>query len=292
MVINHHRWQTSRSGVEGETSDPIPASYAMTLPLDDVAFLANSENRVAVLEALAATPQTRQDLLDEFDGSRVTLARALRDFETRCWVERTGHGYRITPLGKWVCEEFTNLVEVIEVEHELRDVLAWFPADQLPFELECLREADIVRPTQNDPLAPVDALVEWWRTADHVSAVTYQMYRAGIKMLWEATVHGELTLDFILTPETVEYLVADPKLRVHLTEMLELETVDIWVYDEPSASLIALVDGVVGIGINDDTDKPQALIRCSDDAVRTWAEETLAAYREQADPVTTETISG
>lgn len=94
--------------------------------MEDIAFLGNSENRVAVLEYLVDAPRSRDQLCDEIDASRAPIARVLRDLASRRWIERPGTAYAATPLGEWVCEEFTRLADDIAAERRLREPLDFF----------------------------------------------------------------------------------------------------------------------------------------------------------------------
>ena len=62
----------------------------MDTALDDIAFLANSDNRVAVFERLVDGSRHRDELTDQVDASRVTIARILRELEAREWITRSG----------------------------------------------------------------------------------------------------------------------------------------------------------------------------------------------------------
>jgi len=55
----------------------------MDTALDDIGFLANSENRVAVFETLVEAPRSRHEIGGLVDASRVTIARILRELDER-----------------------------------------------------------------------------------------------------------------------------------------------------------------------------------------------------------------
>jgi predicted transcriptional regulator len=55
----------------------------MDTALDDIAFLANSDNRVAVFERLVDGSRARDELTDQVEASRVTIARILRASSSR-----------------------------------------------------------------------------------------------------------------------------------------------------------------------------------------------------------------
>jgi predicted transcriptional regulator len=80
----------------------------MDSPLDLVAFLTRSENRVETLLALADGPATRPDLQDETGVARATLSRILADFRRHDLATRDAHEYAATPLGELLAAGLTS----------------------------------------------------------------------------------------------------------------------------------------------------------------------------------------
>ncbi len=78
----------------------------MAEALDEIEYLARSENRLVVLRTLATEPMARDALREETGGSRQTLARILSELEERGWVDRAGVDYRATTLGAYLAREF------------------------------------------------------------------------------------------------------------------------------------------------------------------------------------------
>lgn len=163
----------------------------MNTALDDIAFLANSERRVAVLEMLVESPRSRDQIRDQVDASGVTSARILRELEARKWIGNLGQEYAMTPLGDWVCDEFTGLVDEIEAEHRVRVALQWFPSDLLTFDIQCLRDAEIILLDGSDATALVRRIAEFHRSGDRIRGITRESAPEAIENQWELTVHGD-----------------------------------------------------------------------------------------------------
>ncbi|MCL9816110.1 hypothetical protein [Natronocalculus amylovorans] len=87
-----------------------------------VALLANSENRVAVLEVLQQGPIDRAAIQAETAVSSATLRRILTDFEARYWIVPQGDTCELTPLGAWAVEEFTNFLNMMQTCCELQQI--------------------------------------------------------------------------------------------------------------------------------------------------------------------------
>lgn len=111
------------------------------------------------------------EIRHQVDASRVTITRVLRELEARTWIENSGQTYAITPLGDWVCAEFTSLVDEVAAEHRLREVMQWFPSDLLTFEIQCLRDAEIILLDESDVTALVRRIIEFHRSGDRIRGI-------------------------------------------------------------------------------------------------------------------------
>ncbi len=110
----------------------------MESSLDDIEFLARSDHRTAVLDALAERPCDRNELRATTGASSPTMGRILGDFEERRWIVRKGPNYRLTPLGDYVAERFADLRKAMKTERKLRDVWQWLPREMEDFSVESL----------------------------------------------------------------------------------------------------------------------------------------------------------
>jgi predicted transcriptional regulator len=132
----------------------------MTGSLDEVAFLANSPNRLDVLRTLANEPHTRRELVDATDASRPTVGRIVGDFEERGWVERTGRRYELTPSGRLVTNAFLDLLDVVETERGLRTAVQWLPTERIGFDIELFAGADVSIPEPGYSHRPINRFIE------------------------------------------------------------------------------------------------------------------------------------
>jgi predicted transcriptional regulator len=86
----------------------------MNSPLDTIEYLARSDHRVEVLDAIRTTPRTREEIRDLTDASRVTAGRIIADLEDRGWIVRRGTEYEATTSGRFVAREFSRLMRNLE----------------------------------------------------------------------------------------------------------------------------------------------------------------------------------
>lgn len=254
----------------------------MNTPIDDVAFLALSENRIALLKALSDEhTHSRDELMDAIDVSRPTLARILDDLETRAWISQHGQSCRITSLGTWVYEEFTDLLETMDTVQQFRDIAQWLSTETLAFDLSCLAGATLTLPDQSDPLAPMHRAGDLERTATQSRVVTHALPTPCLGAHWEAITTGVHQFEAVVTPSVVETM-TEP---THVSQFVDILTSDqatVFVYDDTVPDIIGINDGVVYFGVDDDKGAPLALVETDDEAVLTWAEESFESYRHEA----------
>lgn len=258
----------------------------MKSALDDVAFLALSENRVAILAVLSdERTHTRDGAMEATDVSRPTLARILDDLDERAWITQHGQNCRITSLGLWVHEEFTGLLETMRSARRLRDVERWLSTETLSFDLDRLADASITVPSRNDPLAPMHRASELERTASRSRVLTHALPTPCLDAHWEAITAGTQWFEAVVTPRVIETM-ANPTHTPRFGEVLEADRTAVFVYDDVIPDVVGINDGIVYFGVDDEKGAPLALIETDDEAVRRWAEETFESYRERASRLT------
>lgn len=262
----------------------------MESALDDIAFLANSENRVAVFEALYDAPRSRDELRDEIDASRVTIARILRELEERDWIEQTSQEYAVTPSGRWLCAEFTDLIDEVKAEHRLREVLRWFPSDLLTFDVRCLRNAEIILLDGSDSMALTRRIIEFHRSGDRVRGIARESAPIFIENQWELTVQGDTRVELVITPDIVDSIENHSPTARYFRDMLDDENARYFVHEDIPIS-VGIVNGSVGINLADEQGLLKGGLKTDDETVYEWAVGLFETYREKATPVEPDMIS-
>jgi predicted transcriptional regulator len=266
-------------------------TMSMNSAINDVAFLARSENRIAILGLLAdEEPHSRDGLMNATDVSRPTLARILDDLESRAWITQRGQTSRITSLGMWVHEDFTELLETMDTARKLRDIVQWLPTDTLAFDFSCLTEATITLPSQSEPLAPMNRASTLERTAKRSRVFTHALPTPCLNAHWQAITTGKGQFDAVVTPRVIETM-AEPAHESQFVDLLASERAAVSVYDDDIPRVVGINDGVVYFGIDDEKGAPLALIETDDEAVLAWAEETFETYRRSASLLTPDGFS-
>ncbi len=261
----------------------------MNTAIDDIAFLANSNNRVAVFERLVDGSQHRDELVDHVDASRVTIARILREFEDREWVTRSGRQYTATLLGDWVYEEFTRLVDELEAKHKLRKAMRGLPADLLTFDIRCLRDAELILVDETDTTVLLRRVVEFHRSGDRIRGIARESAPELIENQWELTVQEDTRIELVITPEILETIRSHRPSARRLREILNQENARYFVYEDIPVS-VGIVNGTVGINLTDEQGTLKGGLKTDNETVHAWAVDLFETCREQARPVRSDAI--
>ncbi|MDX1746271.1 MAG: hypothetical protein R3324_10065 [Halobacteriales archaeon] len=242
----------------------------MPTPFDDIAFLANSENRVAIFGTVVERPSNRTEIQDQVDTSGATITRVLRGLEERNWITSVGQEYAATPLGEWVYGEFTRLVDELEAERRLREPLQWIPSDQITFDVRHLRDAELLLVDEADPTDFLRRVRDFQRSGETIRGVTRGVSPELVESQWEMAVHGEARVDFVITPEVLDVVLDNPTASQQFREMLEEPTVRFTVCEGLPMSIV-IVDDRVGINLADEQGVLKGGLVSEDDTVLEWA---------------------
>ncbi|WP_121741429.1 helix-turn-helix transcriptional regulator [Natronorubrum halophilum] len=254
----------------------------MESALEEIEFLALSANRVDVLRLLSEGGHTRNELAAETGASQATLGRILGDFQDRSWIGRDGSEYAATATGRLVASGFTDLREIIETERRLRGIVDYLPADAMTFDLRRLATATITTPSQTRPNAPLSRLLELLEDADDVRTVSHAFNEQTLTVVRERTADGEQTFDGVFSRSAIEALAEDTGLRNSLEALLETDGASVRVRDGGVPLAVMILDDVVYLLLRDEQGVLRASIDTDDDAVRSWAQDTIEEYWEAA----------
>ncbi|QSG11421.1 Transcriptional regulator, contains HTH domain [Halapricum desulfuricans] len=259
--------------------------------LEEVEFLARSENRVAVLTALADQRRTRRELEADTDASQATLGRILGDFQERSWVRKDGSEYIATATGKLVARGLTDLLEILETECELRGLVRYLPTHAMDFDLRHLADATITTPTQTRPNAPVKRLLELVGGASEVRAFSHAFNEQNLTVVERRASAGELSFAGVLSRSAIEALADDPELRSRLRSLLDAPDTEIHVREEGIPLAVTIADETVHMLLRDETGVLRASIDTDDEAVRSWASDTFDHYWRTATTLTPDDLA-
>lgn len=264
----------------------------MCTSLDDVEFLAASENRVLVLTYLQQGPADRQEIHEETGVSRSTLSRCLTELQERGWITQSGSECEITTLGRAFVDEFVGLVEMAGAVRKLRALDALVSLDEMGIEPRRFRNADVAVATRNGPTAAMQRAKTLIRQADRVSLLAGRFESALAGVLWDRTVHGTLTGTVVGSDEVVDTVCENAELARMLHETLETGQLSLYRSDESVAHVLFLVDDTRGCLLAyDDDGVVRAELDTDDEGFRSWVESTIDGHRERAQAVSPDELT-
>ena len=253
--------------------------------LAEIEFLARSSNRVTVLDALVDGPVGRYDLEEETGVSRATLGRILDDFTERGWVVEDDRRYEATALGAYVSRTFADILARFEPVPALNDIAQWLPEEGFDFDLGCLADADVVRPTRADALAPTNHIARRLRNANQVRLLTYAVLPTVMEACLRGAAEGTLELESVLERDAIDRFAADPAMVEQAQALFETGQAAVTVTDEDVSFPVFVVDDAVLLCLAGDRGAPQAVIETGNETVHTWADSLVETYRRDGDPL-------
>jgi len=253
----------------------------MTTPVEDIEFLARSEHRVNALGALAAGPQSRDDLRAVIGASNATVGRLLNEFDKRTWIERHGRQYELTPLGEFIANGFFDLVKRFETERSVRDIWQWFPND-LGFTIEMFTGATVTLQDKHNPYCPNSRYAELVDTSKSLREMGMIPHKEeNVRMVLERAVGG-MEVELVFPSEVLTYMTGfAPDLT---NEALKSGNLVLLVHDHPPGGLW-IFDRNVGTCCRDhETGLSRAVIDTDTVEAQAHAQSLYDSYRGEATP--------
>lgn len=255
-------------------------------PLDDVAYLARSANRVRALARLADGPRTRRELHAETDISQPTLGRLLEGFEDRGWAtcDRTNsRPYELTPFGELVAAAFEDLLATVGTMQRFRALADALPLDEMDFDLRRFADATITVPSRTDATAHMRREDELIAEADHVRFLCSSSFGPGIKAYRDRLVGTDTRFEAVITADALAAAASDPDAARWVGDLAAADNVAIYRYDGPVRMILGLIDDVASLVPLDDSGVALAFIETRDPVVRDWVEGRYDAHRDRAE---------
>ena len=256
----------------------------MNTAREDIEFLVSSDHRMGVLDTLAENPCDRNDLRAATGASSPTMGRILSDFEDRYWIEREGHTYRLTGLGKFVADQLAGFLDAMAAEQRLREVSPWLPYELDGFSVELLTDAVVSYPGPGYPYEPVDRNAQLIEETDTIRGFGMVMLKASVLDDFFECVFDGLQVEMIYPPQVFETILAwNPET---VLDSIELNHHTVYLHDDlPNSDWcgVCLSDDRISICCYEpetgmlrslvDTDAPQAY---------SWGESVIERYRSEA----------
>ena len=259
----------------------------MEMPPDDAGYLVRSDHRLRVLELLAEHPQDRRDLRKATGASSPTMGRILTDFEDRCWIERTGRSYGLTPLGEFVADRVGEFRDAMQLERTLRDVSQWLPHEIDGFSVSLFTDAVVSYPGPGYPYQPIERFTSLLRETETMRGFGMAILKSSnLEAFFDRTLE-DLDCEYVYPPAVFEELLSWDEETV--VEMVTRANYTVLLHDGlplDERCGICLFDDRVSICCYDpETGALQSLVDTGGDGMRTWAETYYDQFRAEARPL-------
>ncbi|MFC6733883.1 winged helix-turn-helix domain-containing protein [Haladaptatus sp. DYSN1] len=262
----------------------------MHFALEHIEFLALSEHRVEVLQALLEQSATRSELRDSLGISKATLGRVLLGLEERHWIRKQRNVYEVTATGELVATDFSTLQRTVETAERLSRIVTHLPMDYLGFDLRALADARIVHTTPTNSTAPIDAAVERNRTTTSGRVLTQGFSTVILEAVLSAVQSGS-SVELLVTTPDIDPFLEDDSVGPLLRKLVAEPSGRLLWHPEAVPIAVGSHDEILTLYVVDAERTPVALVETSADAVADWFEETYRRYREVATELTVEDVS-
>ncbi|MBX0294476.1 helix-turn-helix transcriptional regulator [Haloarcula nitratireducens] len=250
---------------------------------DAAQFLADSPDRLALLERLRETPGSPRDLADELDQSRRSVQRNLAAFADRGWAEKRDGDYRLTTTGLLVTRRHREYVDALAAIGDNDDLYAHLPADVAP-EPDLLANATLVVAETDQPQAPVSHYVSTVESAETsrvrmISPVLSRLFHDAHAELVVSGVETELVLDGATIDRARE------KNPAEFATVVGVPPFTLYHSPDPISFGLTLTDDRVLLLAYDDSGQLHACADGTDPEFYAWATDCFERRRERSESV-------
>lgn len=259
----------------------------MDRSVEEIEFLARSDHRVGVLDALSDHALDRTDLRAVTGASSPTMGRVLDDFATRNWVTRTGATYELTPLGEFVADRFSDFRDSMSIERKLRDVWQWLPREMEGFSVDLFDDVVVSYPGPGYPYQPVERVTRLIEGTSRMRGFGTTVFKSiNNETVCEAVVDG-MEFEYVYSPDVLAATVAWDSESV--AEAVACDNCTVLVHDslpDEDRCGLGIFDDRIGICCHDaETGMLEAVVDTADPRAREWAIDVFERHRADARPI-------
>lgn len=275
---------------EGEEAsnrlDGTTQGTATDISLGGIGFLARSQQRIEVLNAVRTEPRTRDDFQTLTDTSPATLSRILADLEDRDWIDRTNHRCRPPPRGMGTAATFTQLLSNLAAAGALDELPGWPPTGEFEFELTWLEDAQVSLAIYWEaPTRSIRQVAELVRSADYTRLVGPGGAREVAESIRTLIDKCNGTFEGVVEARGVETIRDDDVLREHFQGIPGSDRATIPYLDENRLLLLeAIVDDTVVLCGSEDRVMAHHTTTSDHERVNAWVKSHFEAAKANPRP--------
>ena len=253
------------------------------MPSDAARFLADSPDRLDLLELLRDAPGGPRDLAEPLDQSRRSVQRNLAAFAERGWVAKRDGDYRLTTKGDLVAREHRSYLDTLGAIAATDQLYRHLPRDAAP-DPGSVADATVVEADPDHPQAPVSHYVAAVRSAetDRFRMIAPVLSRIFHDAHAERVIEGVRT-DLVLDEETVA--AARDRNPAEFATVVSVPTFRLSRHADPIEFGLTVADDRVLLLAYADG-QVRACVDGTDPALHAWASDLFDAFRDRSERVT------
>ncbi len=250
---------------------------------DAARFLADSPDRIALLERVRDDPGGPRDFADALDQSRRSVQRNLAAFAERGWVEKRDGDYRLTTTGDLVASEHRAYLDALDALAANDQLYRNLPRDVAP-DPALLADATVVHAEPDHPQAPVSHYVS---AVESVETDRIRMIAPVLSRIFH-DVHADRVLtgvrtDLVLDAETLA--AARERNPAEFAAVLAVPNFALFLHAEPVEFGLTVADDRAFLLAYDDEGQVRACLDATDDEIVDWANDLFDRYQASAERV-------
>lgn len=248
-----------------------------------VRFLADSPDRLALLERVGTEPGGPRDFAADLDQSRRSVQRNLAAFAERGWVEKRDGEYHLTTKGDVVASEHREYVTALDVIEDKEQLYRHLPRGHAP-DPSAIADATVVAAEPDHPQAPVSHYVS---VVESIDTDRIRMFSPVLSRIFhdahaQRVVEGVRT-DLILDADRVA--AAREKNPGEFATVVAVPTLTLYRHADPiEFGLTVMDDRALVLSYHDG--QVRACLDATDPAVVDWARDQFDRFRERSTRLT------
>ena len=229
-------------------------------------------------------PLRQTELCERTNKSKSTTHRNIRTLEEEGAIRKRGSGYELTKFGSVVAKSTSIYLSEIETAERYREFLEIIADTAL--RLEDIKEGDVTRTSRNNPVAPLVRLAEVTVNAEEIRVLTNSIAPESFEVGRRGIREGKKTVEMVVDRRTIESIRGSEWFGEELEKDLRTGNFDLWVHNDPVPYQIAVMDGRLCLGAEDEDRMPVAVLETKNEDAVGCARQIFEEFRNRSEKLT------
>jgi predicted transcriptional regulator len=238
------------------------------------------DNLPVLLEVRDSGSLTQKEIGRRLGHPKSTTHRKVRWLEDMDLAHRSGSGYELTDLGRFVTEKLEDCHSKVERAVEYEEFLGVVSDTELG--LGDIRDAEVTRVCEENPFEPMTRLAELVDGTQEAYVLAKSMAPRGFAAGRESIRRGDTELEIVVDSDIPEYIDVGEWFGDGIENALETGRLNVWIHDDIEYNL-AVLDGKLCLGSEDESGVPDAILEVTDERAVEWAHEQVERHKEDSE---------